>query len=32
MWIKQEPNSLELWNKLNFEEKKQNKKDSVYRV
>ena len=21
MWIKQEPNMLELWNKLNFEEK-----------
>ena len=22
MWIKQEPNTLELWNKLHFEEKK----------
>jgi len=22
MWIKQEPNKLELWNKLHFEEKK----------
>jgi len=22
MWIIQEPNTLELWNKLNFEEKK----------
>ena len=22
MWIKQEPNMLELWNKLHFEEKK----------
>jgi len=27
MWIKQEPNSLELWNKLHFEEKK---KRAVY--
>jgi len=29
MWIKQEPNKLELWNKLHFEEEKT---DSVYRV
>jgi len=28
MWIKQEPNSLELWNKLHFEEKK--KTESIY--
>jgi len=24
MWIKQEPNMLELWNKLHFEEEKKN--------
>jgi len=30
MWIKQEPNKLELWNELHFEEKK--KTDSIYRV
>jgi len=29
MWIKQEPNTLELWNKLHFEEKKT---ESIYRV
>jgi len=29
MWIKQEPNMLELWNKLHFEEKET---DSIYRV
>jgi len=29
MWIKQEPNTLELWNKLHFEEKKT---DSIYHV
>ena len=29
MWLKQEPNVLELWNKLHFEEKKT---DSVYNV
>jgi len=29
MWIKQEPNMLELWNKLHFEEKKT---ESIYRV
>jgi len=29
MWIKQEPNTLELWNKLHFEE---NETESVYRV
>ena len=29
MWIKQEPNKLELWNKLQFEEKKT---DSIYDV
>jgi hypothetical protein len=29
MWIIQEPNKLELWNKLNFEEEKT---DSVYHV
>jgi len=28
-WIKQEPNTLELWNKLHFEEKE---KESVYHV
>ena len=28
MWIKQEPNTLELWNKLHFEEKK--KTESIY--
>ena len=27
MWIKQEPNTLELWNKLHFEEKKT---ESIY--
>jgi len=27
MWIKQEPNKLELWNKLHFEEKKT---ESIY--
>jgi len=29
MWIKHEPNMLELWNKLHFEEKET---ESVYRV
>jgi len=29
MWIIQEPNTLELWNKLHFEEKKT---DSIYRA
>jgi len=29
MWIKQEPNMLELWNKLHFEEKET---ESVYHV
>jgi len=29
MWIKQEPNKLELWNKLRFEEKEM---ESIYRV
>ena len=29
MWLKQEPNTLELWNKLHFEEKKT---ESIYRV
>ena len=29
MLIKQEPNTLELWNKLHFEEKKT---ESIYRV
>ena len=29
MWIKQEPNTLELWNKLHFEEKET---ESIYRV
>jgi len=29
MWIKQEPNMLELWNKLHFEEKRM---DSIYHV
>jgi len=29
MWIKQEPNTLELWNKLHFEEKETK---SIYRV
>ena len=29
IWIKQEPNKLELWNKLHFEEKKT---DSIYSV
>jgi len=29
MWIKQEPNTLELWNKLHFEEKES---ESIYRV
>jgi len=29
MWIKQEPNTLEIWNKLHFEEKET---DSIYRV
>ena len=29
MWIKQEPNMLELWNKLHFEEEKM---DSIYDV
>ena len=29
MWIIQEPNTLELWNKLHFEEKKN---ESIYRV
>jgi hypothetical protein len=30
MWIIQEPNTLELWNKLNFEEEK--KTESIYHV
>ena len=30
MWIIKEPNTLELWNKLHFEEKK--KTESIYRV
>jgi len=30
MWIKQEPNKLELWNKLHFEEKK--KTESIFHV
>ena len=29
MWIKQEPNMLELWNKLHFEKKKT---ESIYHV
>jgi len=29
MWIKQEPSTLELWNKLHFEEEK---KESIYHV
>ena len=29
MWIKQEPNMLELWNKLHFEEKNT---ESIYHV
>jgi len=29
MWIKQEPNTLDLWNKLHFEEQKT---DSIYHV
>jgi len=29
MWIKQEPNTLELWNKLHFQEKET---ESIYRV
>jgi len=29
MWMKQEPNMLELWNKLHFEEKET---ESVYYV
>jgi len=29
MWIKQEPNMLDLWNKLHFE---QEKTESIYRV
>jgi len=29
MWIIQEPNTLELWNKLHFEEKKA---ESIYHV
>ena len=29
MWIKQEPNKLELWNKLHFEEKET---ESIYHV
>ena len=29
MWIKQEPNMVELWNKLHFEEKEM---ESIYRV
>jgi len=29
IWIKQEPNTLKLWNKLHFEEKET---ESVYRV
>ena len=28
MWIKQEPNTLELWYKLHFEKKKEN----IYRI
>jgi len=30
MWIIQEPNTLELWNKLHFEEKKKTK--NIYHV
>jgi len=29
MWIKQEPNTLELWNKLHFEEEKT---ENIFRV
>ena len=29
MWIKQEPNTLELWNKVHFEEKET---ESIYHV
>ena len=29
MWIRQEPNKLELWNKLHFEEEKT---ESIYHV
>jgi len=29
MWITQEPNTLELWNKLHFEEEK---RESIYHV
>jgi len=29
MWIEQEPNTLELWNKLHFEERKT---ESIYHV
>ena len=29
MWIKQEPNMLDLWNELHFEEEKT---ESIYRV
>jgi len=31
MWIMQEPNSLELWNKLHFEEREK-KTESIYHV
>ena len=31
LWIKQEPNMLELWNKLHFEEREKNT-ESIYHV
>jgi len=32
MWIIQEPNTLELWNKLHFEEKKKRRVYTVYKI
>jgi len=32
MWIKQEPNVLELWNKLHFEEKKKRRVCTMFKI
>ena len=32
MWIKQEPNMLELWNKLHFEERKKRRVYTVFKI
>ena len=32
MWIKQEPNTLELWNKLHFEEEKKRRVYTMFKI